>query len=164
MNIEYREYAPMERNEQPFSELADDDFPCVKQIKHVVKVKTESEIEQAAKELVKEGIWFDMEEALEKEEAANDTKRYSILKSAIKMYGAVAQSDMMIEEMSELAKAILKYRRALCAGELTERHKDDVIEEMADVQIMLDQMKIIYGQCAAHEIIKLNRLAQRMNL
>lgn len=72
-----------------------------------------------------------------------------LLKKAINTYGVQAQKDMMIEEMSELTKAILKERRAL--KDRNKKYIDlevargEIKEEIADVQIMLNQMKIIYG-------------------
>ena len=76
-------------------------------------------------------------------------KKTELLKKAINTYGVQAQKDMMIEEMSELTKAILKERRAL--KDRNKKYIDlevargEIKEEIADVQIMLNQMKIIYG-------------------
>lgn len=88
--------------------------------------------------------------------------RESILRRAIEVYGVRSQQDMMIEESSELNKAILKLRRATDAIEIMHLEAD-VREEMADVQIMLDQMKIIYGIPEAEEEYKLNRLSERLD-
>ena len=84
-----------------------------------------------------------------------------ILHGAIKKYGVLAQRLMMIEEMSELTKALCKYDRRPCC----EMH-DDVLEEMADVQIMLDQMEILFDQnkflnIRRHD--KLMRLKEKLN-
>jgi len=59
------------------------------------------------------------------------------LKFIIFTYGAESQKDMAIEECSELTKAILKERRG--KGTAT-----DVIDEIADVLIMCEQLKIMY--------------------
>lgn len=48
--IEFREFAPMERKEDPFAELLDENFPYPKDIKHVVILKTEEQ-EAAADEM-----------------------------------------------------------------------------------------------------------------
>lgn len=56
-----------------------------------------------------EGTVEILEEAAERLDNAN--KRDIVLKRCIYEYGAPAQVDMCIEEMSELAKALLKYRR-----------------------------------------------------
>ena len=81
-----------------------------------------------------------------------------ILKNAVDCFGEDHQTDMMIEEMSELTKALLKYRRNV-GEEDTGSLIENIIEEMADVEIMLGQMKIIYGDCDAYRSEKLVRLA-----
>lgn len=90
--------------------------------------------------------------------------RTAILKQAIETYGREAQRDMMIEEMAELTKALLKERRAapLPVSEL-EIAVQNILEEMADVQIVLDQMKLIYGDATDIEEKKLRRLFYRMS-
>lgn len=58
-------------------------------------------------------------------------------KQAIDLYGEKAQKLMAIEEMSELTKEICKdFREKL--------NRENLIEEMADVLIMLDQMLLMY--------------------
>lgn len=87
--------------------------------------------------------------------------RPEILRKALDVYGINSQVDMMIEEMSELAKALLKQRRA---GKVTMKLTGNILEEIADVQIVLDQLKIHYGQddAEAYEEWKLYRLEERM--
>lgn len=76
------------------------------------------------------------------------------MKIAIETYGKDVQTDMMIEEMSDLAKALLKHRRNPSAKIL-----ENIREEMADVEIMLDQMRMIYGNNSGYRTEKLLRLA-----
>lgn len=62
-------------------------------------------------------------------------------------YGFASQSIMLIEEMAELTQAITKYKRYMgslqplskstCVDEL----EANIVEEIADVEIMLAQMK-----------------------
>ena len=86
-----------------------------------------------------------------------------ILEAAINTFGNAAQVDMMIEEMSELTKALLKWRRAaMIDGDNTEEKYNAVLEEMADVQIMLNQMALIFGDSAEYEIANLERLEKRL--
>ena len=86
-----------------------------------------------------------------------------ILEAAVKTFGNAAQVDMMIEEMSELTKALLKWRRAaMIDGDNTEEKYNAVLEEMADVQIMLNQMALIFGDSTEYEIAKLERLEKRI--
>ena len=58
----------------------------------------------------------------------------------INSYGTKSQEDVAIEEMAELQKAILKHRRY--TGDET---RAEIIDEIADVEIMLEQLKIIYS-------------------
>lgn len=72
------------------------------------------------------------------------TSRPEVLERAVKTYGSLAQTDMVLEEMSELTKALLKLRRAHDA-ESYGKAKENVYEEMADVIIMLTQLLMIMG-------------------
>ena len=64
------------------------------------------------------------------------------LNTIVETYGNDAQEDMAIEECSELIKAILKFRRS---DEKTAEMREAVIDEIADVQIMLTQLEIIFN-------------------
>jgi len=86
--------------------------------------------------------------------------RTEILQKAIDTWGQMLQEDICIEEMSELTKALIKYRRVHGAEKYVVR--DNILEEIADVQIMLDQMRLIYGDTTGQEEFKLNRLANRL--
>jgi len=87
------------------------------------------------------------------------TERDRILREAIAIYGTAPQCLMMIEEMSELIKALCKRSR----GEKWDQSTlNAVLEEMADVQIMLDQMKIIFGDPSEIEGAKIVRLESRI--
>lgn len=86
-----------------------------------------------------------------------------VLLVAIGVYGRDTQTDMMIEEMSELTKALLKQRRAQKnAIKCSEENRRAVVEEMADVYITLLQMVKIYNENAMFEDYvnkKIHRLA-----
>lgn len=95
------------------------------------------------------------------------TMRPDILQQAVDTYGKEAQVDMAIEEMSELAKALLKHRRAEKSPEAWdyERTKQCIYEEIADVIIMLSQLLMIYGgrEAVQKDIeTKVTRLAERL--
>lgn len=64
------------------------------------------------------------------------------LNTTVETYGNDAQEDMAIEECSELIKAILKFRRSNAKDSDL---RDAVIDEIADVQIMLTQLGIIFN-------------------
>ncbi len=59
-----------------------------------------------------------------------------IFETAIKVYGVLNQENMAIEECAELIQAINKKHRG-------RRH--NIPEEIADVEIMLEQLKIANG-------------------
>ena len=68
------------------------------------------------------------------------------LKQIADYYGWDAQSNMLIEECAELIQAVNKYKRANGSGQpMAEYHSslvfDNLIEEIADVEIMLEQIK-----------------------
>lgn len=60
----------------------------------------------------------------------------SILQRAIAKHGEEAQMKMVLEEMSELQKEICKRWRG-------KDNRDAIIEEVADLEIMLDQLKLM---------------------
>lgn len=83
-----------------------------------------------------------------------------ILKRALTTWGEQAQMLMVVEEMSELMKEILKN---------INRKKDNIaaiIEETADVEIMLEQLKANYDieeKVAAYKAGKIKMIEQRLN-
>ena len=80
-------------------------------------------------------------------------------KQAIETYGVRMQKLMAIEEMSELTKEICKDFRGLL-------DREHLIEEMADVMIMLDQMLLLYKisgeEVGLMRIKKVERLKERL--
>lgn len=65
-------------------------------------------------------------------------KCLDILNTAINLFGVDNQLNVAIEEMSELTKEICKTKRGF-------HNENEVADEMADVYIMLEQLKIIFG-------------------
>lgn len=55
-------------------------------------------------------------------------------------YGTLNQKLIAIEEMAELQKAIVKTIR-----QNSKENTEAIIEEIADVQVMLEQLKIIFS-------------------
>ena len=81
-----------------------------------------------------------------------------ILKAAINYYGAEHQENMCIEECAELIQAINKKRRG---------KPHNIPEEIADVEITLEQLKLI--NCCARDVEeikseKLLKLAKDVSL
>ena len=81
-----------------------------------------------------------------------------IFRSAIDTYGAVMQITVAFEEMSELQKELCKYLRGIGSQE-------NIAEEIADVEIMMEQMKMLFN-CEADVLQvrekKVKRLKERM--
>lgn len=96
----------------------------------------------------------------------------SVLIKALNKYGATAQEDVCIEELSELQLAILRLRR-VCnntrKGNVIEA-RANLIEEIADVEICIEYLKLLYEQISSdfrekvNKIIdyKINRLKKRL--
>ncbi len=75
-----------------------------------------------------------------------------VLKRALHTWGEQAQMMMVVEEMSELMKEILKN---------VNRGKDnlaEIIEETADVEIMLEQLKENYQIADKVEVYKSEKI------
>ena len=64
--------------------------------------------------------------------------RKLVYEHAISRYGIKPQLLMVIEEMSELAKEICKFFRG-------HNNTEEIAEEVADVTITLEQLRLIFG-------------------
>jgi NTP pyrophosphatase (non-canonical NTP hydrolase) len=71
----------------------------------------------------------------------DEGKKFEVLKRAVLVWGDMLQTDILVEEMAELTKAIIKSRR-----HNAKYSTHDIMEELADVQICLDQLKMIAGK------------------
>lgn len=93
----------------------------------------------------------------------------NILMRAITRYGETSQINMMFEEMSELQKALckwLRYEQVSDTDAMVRVLRAAICEEIADVEIMLDQMRLLFdpdGEESAIRQHKLNRLRDRLN-
>lgn len=85
---------------------------------------------------------------------------HPICKRALETWGETAQMLMVIEEMSELTKEILKNINR-CKDNISE-----IIEETADVEIMLEQLKANYKieqEVIEYKQKKLLQIEERLN-
>ena len=86
--------------------------------------------------------------------------RTDVFHETIKKWGSSMQLLMFIEESSELNKEIIKYFRG-------DKNEHLILEEMADVYIMLEQMKFVFNfeEKKLQDIIdkKINRIERRLN-
>ena len=84
----------------------------------------------------------------------------SVLRNALAHWGPEAQTFMVMEEMAELQKELCKWLRG-------QGYAEHIAEEIADVQIMLEQMIILHG-CAPmvmdYRHKKISRLEERLNM
>lgn len=82
-----------------------------------------------------------------------------VLQRALDTYGFAMQIVVMMEEMSELQKELCKYLRGKCSPA-------SIAEEIADVEIMIEQMKMLF--CCAEDVRsvrkrKVERLKERLD-
>ena len=90
---------------------------------------------------------------------AEYTNESQVLRRALDTYGSMLQIVMVFEEMSELQKELCKYLRGKYAPA-------NIAEEIADVEIMLEQMKMLF--CCAEDVRdvrrrKVERLKERLD-
>lgn len=87
----------------------------------------------------------------EQKKEMTQEREAAILEGAIRKFGIRPQVIVAIEELAELQKELTKWLR----GKST---NDGLMEEMADVSIMLNQLQLIFGDPIEQEITKLERL------
>lgn len=108
-------------------------------------------------------IIFSLEEQIKK--LLNiDLEREKIYMKAIETYGEEAQITMVFEEMAELQKALCKYLRKEHTMNKIEL-LPSIVEEIADVEIMLEQMKLLFGinnEVENFKVFKVDRLKERL--
>lgn len=89
---------------------------------------------------------------------AQQHRESGVYEQAIETFGPQAQTVMVFEEMAELQKELCKNARG-------EQNRAEIADEIADVEIMLEQMKVLH-KCAAeveqHWAQKLERLQKRI--
>ena len=81
-----------------------------------------------------------------------------IYRKALETYGAESQTLMVMEEMAELQKALCKHARG-------KSNRLEIAEEIADVQITVAQMIMLYdcaGEVEEYKRFKLERLRRQM--
>ena len=90
-------------------------------------------------------------------------ERQKAYTNAYVRYGESHQIVKAIEEMSELQKELCKFICACITD--AEIDLDTIIDETADVQIMLEQIQMIFGidECVEKRMeYKINRLNERL--
>lgn len=92
--------------------------------------------------------------------AVAESRKDKLYRTAIQIYGAENQMNQLIEECAELIQSVNKYRR---------KGSENILEEVADVEIMIEQTKMILGEeltkiIEIHKENKLDRLAGKLSL
>ena len=84
----------------------------------------------------------------------------NVYETAVMLWGVDSQVKMLFEEMAELTQAVCKYFRKPSSETFTH-----INEEMADVEIMLAQMRVMFGNEATdrYKAKKLARLEGLVN-
>lgn len=89
---------------------------------------------------------------------ADSTAKRNIYAKAVDIYGKPSQLVVAMEEMSELTKELSKNIRGAS-------NVNAISEEIADVEIMIEQLKLIFQNRSEVDIIKaykLRRLSERL--
>lgn len=93
------------------------------------------------------------------------TTKEKIYDAAMKKHGIVEQSMILAEETGELVQVVSKLLRLKNVKQLG-KLRDNLAEEIADVQIMIEQVSRYYGitsgMVSQQKVRKLVRLANRL--
>lgn len=89
----------------------------------------------------------------------NQFTKHKIIKQSFKKFGETNQRNKLIEELSELSRACSRLN-----NEFNRENLNNFIEEIADVEILIDQFRRKYGtEIESVKVTKLERLEKRMN-
>lgn len=77
---------------------------------------------------------------------------------ALKHFGTAKQTWKTVEEFGEFLQALSKFE-----NDNSIENYDSVCEELADAQIMIDQMKLVFHHWHHHHSFKLRRLSGIIN-
>jgi NTP pyrophosphatase (non-canonical NTP hydrolase) len=89
------------------------------------------------------------------------TPTQELYTEAMKKWGLESQMDMLIEECSELIKAVCKVKRS---GFNDKEAINNLNEEIADVSIMIEQIVHVYDMSRIIDMIKEEKLTRLQNL
>jgi len=87
-------------------------------------------------------------------------KEKVIFQDALRTWGKTSQVFMSIEEMGELIQALSKNFRG-------KENLDNIAEEITDVEIMIDQLKLIFDvekRCSEIRVEKVDGLKNRLEV
>ena len=94
-----------------------------------------------------------------------DEEFRKLAEKALKKWGLESQTKMMIEECAELIQVLVKQSRNINGANIGQ-----IVNELVDVEIMLGQMKNIYGlnqemwaDFRKHKLYRLKKLLEKTN-
>lgn len=118
----------------------------------VCRLATLEEKRRLRAEMEKRGLVFVAERGY-----VDITHENAICNTALEHYGVHSQMVKCMEECGELIQALA---RNMCG----EHYAENVVEELADVEIMLMQMRTVFGRSSVDRVMaqKLARLKMRM--
>ena len=76
-----------------------------------------------------------------------------LMKEALEKWGYASQRNIWIEELAELIVVLVKQDRYINPSFMTE-----ILDEIADVDICMDQIKMIYPDYEKYKVRKMARL------
>lgn len=90
--------------------------------------------------------------------------REEIFATCIKRYGVDSQAMLLLEEMAELQKAVLKLKRQDYRWITGSKQWENLAEEVADVELMLEEIKYMFeiSRTEERKQFKLSRLQELM--
>lgn len=106
-------------------------------------------------------IWPRSKSLIVKDQVGNKVpygSREAVYRQAIEKFGEQAQIRIAVEEMAELTKELCKSFRG-------KQNREEIIEEIADVTIMMEQLRLIFdcNQDVCDQMdFKVERLLRRM--
>lgn len=86
-------------------------------------------------------------------------KEQEIHEEAVKQWGVKSQIDMAAEESAELIKKLMKFGRVHNGATILE-----ITEEMADVEVMLAQLKVVFKNKGGVALLKKVKLEKLMDM
>lgn len=87
------------------------------------------------------------------------TETINIYEATIQKWGRQSQMDMAVEECAEFIKAVNKFKRNAAASTLS-----DLCSEVADVEIMMEQMRVMLQKDGLIDKVKAEKLERLQNL
>lgn len=80
------------------------------------------------------------------EKGVKEVNTDEVINRMLERFGEDSQIDVAIEEMSELTKELIKYKRSkIHFRERQASSREHVIEEISDVMFMFEYLKMIFG-------------------